>query len=311
MLRSRIRGVGSYLPAKILRNQDLAKSLETSDEWITGRTGIKQRHIAADTERTSDLAYEAAMDALKNSGMRASQIDMIVLATTTPDEIFPATAAKVQAKLGMTSGFAFDIQAVCSGFLYALNVADNFIRSGQVKTALVIGAETFSRIVDWNDRTTAILFGDGAGAVVLQADQGDVGIIGSILHSDGRYRDMLHTDASGKTRMQGKEVFKHAVKNLADVASEILAEYNFKGADIDWLIPHQANSRIIHATAEHLGVPLHKIIETIADHGNTSAASIPLAFATGVKDGRIKPGQLLLFEAMGGGFTWGASLAKF
>ncbi|MFY8095818.1 MAG: beta-ketoacyl-ACP synthase III [Niveispirillum sp.] len=322
-IRSVILGCGSYLPAKVMTNADLAQIVDTSDEWITERTGIKARHIAADGELTSDLAYNAAIAALSHAGVTAAELDLIVLATATPDNTFPATAVKVQARLGMTRGAAFDVQAVCSGFVYALSVADNFIKAGQAKTVLVIGAETFSRILDWNDRTTCVLFGDGAGAVVLRATDGagtsdDQGILSTHLHSDGNHHDLLYVDGGpsstqtvGHVRMRGQEVFKHAVVNLADVVKEALAANGLAADAIDWLVPHQANRRIIEGTGRKLKLPAERVVVTVDHHGNTSAASIPLALAEAVNDGRIKRGDLLLLEAMGGGFTWGGALVRF
>lgn len=322
-IRSVILGCGSYLPAKVMTNADLAQIVDTSDEWITERTGIKSRHIAADGELTSDLAYNAAIAAMEHAGVTADELDLIVLATATPDNTFPATAVKVQARLGMTRGAAFDVQAVCSGFVYALSVADNFIKAGQAKTVLVIGAETFSRILDWNDRTTCVLFGDGAGAVVLRATEGagtaeDQGILSTHLHSDGKHHDLLYVDGGpsstqtvGHVRMRGQEVFKHAVVNLADVVKEALAANGLAADAIDWLVPHQANRRIIEGTGRKLKLPAERVVVTVDHHGNTSAASIPLALAEAVNDGRIKRGDMLLLEAMGGGFTWGGALVRF
>lgn len=322
-IRSVALGCGSYLPAKVLTNDELAKIVETSNEWIVERTGIKRRHIAAEGELTSDLAEKASAAALKDAGIEGRDLDLIVMATSTPDETFPATATVLQARLGMTTGFAFDVQAVCSGFVYALAVADNFLKSGQAKRALVIGAETFSRILDWSDRGTCILFGDGAGAVILEAQtqkgaKRDRGILSTHLHSDGRYHDCLYVDGgpsstgtAGKLRMKGKEVFKHAVINLAAVVEETLAANKLKPADIDWVVPHQANKRILDGTAKRFSIPAERVIVTVEDHANTSAASIPLALDVAVKDGRIKKGDLLLLEAMGGGFTWGAALMRW
>lgn len=322
-IRSVILGCGSYLPAKVMTNADIAQVVDTSDEWITERTGIKSRHIAADGELTSDLAYNAAVAAMEHAGVTADELDLIVLATATPDNTFPATAVKVQARLGMTRGAAFDVQAVCSGFIYALSVADNFIKAGQAKTVLVIGAETFSRILDWNDRTTCVLFGDGAGAVVLRATEGagtaeDQGILSTHLHSDGNHHDLLYVDGGpsstqtvGHVRMRGQEVFKHAVVNLADVVKEALAANGLTADAIDWLVPHQANRRIIEGTGRKLKLPAERVVVTVDHHGNTSAASIPLALAEAVADGRIKRGDLMLLEAMGGGFTWGGALVRF
>ncbi|MDK9720376.1 MAG: ketoacyl-ACP synthase III [Rhodospirillales bacterium] len=322
-VRSQIAGVGSYLPARIVTNQELEKSVDTTDAWIVERSGIRQRYIAAEGETTSDLAYEAAKEALANAGLTGADLDLIIVGTATPDHTFPATAARVQARLGMTRGFAFDLQAVCSGFIYALATADNFIKSGQVKTALVIGAETFSRILDWQDRGTCVLFGDGAGAVVLKAGEGqgtsaDRGILSSHLHSDGRHYDLLYVDGgpsstktTGCVRMKGNEVFRHAVVNMAEVVGEALAANGLQASDIDWVVPHQANIRILEGTARKLGLPKERMVVTVDRHANTSAASIPLALAEAVKDGRIKQGQLLLLEAMGGGFTWGSCLVRF
>jgi 3-oxoacyl-[acyl-carrier-protein] synthase III len=322
-LRSVVAGCGSYLPERILTNNDLARMVDTSDEWIVQRTGIHERHIAAEGELTSDLALAAAKRALAAAEIEAGAIDLIVLATATPDETFPATATRVQAQLGLTRGAAFDVQAVCSGFVYALNVADNFIRLGQARTALVIGAETFSRILDWTDRATCVLFGDGAGAVVLRATEcagrpADRGVLSCHLHSDGRQHDLLYADggpsstgSAGHVRMQGKEVFRHAVTNLAAVVDEALTANGLAASDVDWLVPHQANRRILDGTAKKLGLGPEKVVITIDRHANTSAASIPLALAEAVADGRIQRGQLLLLEAMGGGFTWAASLVRW
>ena len=321
--RSHIAGCGSYLPERVITNNEMAKLVDTSDEWITARTGIERRHIAADGEKTSDLALHASTAALAAAGMRADDLDMIVLATATPDETFPATATMVQAKLGMTQGFAFDVQAVCSGFVYAMAVADNFLRVGQARTALVIGAETFSRILDWSDRGTCVLFGDGAGAVVLKSEPGngnvdDRGILSTRLHSDGRKHDMLYVDGgpsstqtTGHLRMLGKEVFRHAVTNLSSVVQEILEEAGLEAGDIDWLVPHQANKRILDSTAKKLKLSPDRVVITVQDHANTSAASVPLALDQATTDGRIKRGDLVLMEAMGGGFTWGACLARW
>ncbi len=322
--RSRIIGCGSYLPERILTNAELAEVLDTSDRWIVERTGIKQRHIAADGEFTSDLSLKAAQNALKHAGVPAEEIDLIVLATTTPDKTFPSTATKVQALLGMKGGAAFDVQAVCSGFIYALSIADNFIKAEQARTVLVIGAETFSRILDWEDRSTCVLFGDGAGAVVVRAavakdnETKAKGIISTHLHSDGRYGDLLHTDGGpsttqtvGKVRMAGKEVFRHAVVNLAAVVREALKANDLDISDIDWLVPHQANRRILDGTAKKLGIKPERVVVTVDRHANTSAASIPLALDVAVKDGRILPGHLILMEAMGGGMTWGSALVRW
>lgn len=321
--RSVIAGCGSYLPDRVLTNAELAAMVDTSDEWIVSRSGIKQRHIAADGEKTSDLAIMAARDALAKAGMDGADIDLIVLATATPDETFPATAATVQAALGMTGGAAFDIQAVCSGFIYALAIADNFIKAGQAGNVLVIGAETFSRILDWEDRSTCVLFGDGAGAVVLKAGEGegsvdDRGILATHLHSDGTKHDLLYVDGGpsstqtvGHLRMSGREVFRHAVINLSDVVHETLDGLDLSADDLDWIVPHQANKRIIDGTARRLGISKDKVVLTIDRHANTSAASVPLALTVAVADGRIKQGDLVLMEAMGGGFTWGSCLARW
>ena len=323
IIRSVIAGCGAYLPERVLSNDELAGEVDTTDEWIVKRTGIRQRHIAADGELTSDLALAAGRSALADAGIAPEDVDIIVLATATPDETFPATATTVQHSIGMKSGAAFDVQAVCSGFIYALNVADNFIRLGQAETALVIGAETFSRILDWTDRTTCVLFGDGAGAVALRAAQGegtiaDRGILANKIHSDGRHHDLLFVDGgpsstgtTGHLRMAGKEVFKHAVVNLSAVVDEVLDGTGISAAEVDWLVPHQANMRILKGTASRLGVPTEKIVVTVDRHANTSAASIPLAIAEAHGDGRLRQGQLVVLEAMGGGFTWGASLIRW
>ncbi len=322
-LRSVILGCGAYLPSRVLTNDELSRMVDTTDAWITERTGIKKRHIAADNEMTSDLAVAAARQALERSGLEAADIDLIVLATSTPDNTFPATATIVQAKLGMERGAAFDVQAVCSGFVFALAVADNFLKAGSFKRALVIGAETFSRILDWNDRATCVLFGDGAGAVVLEAQPAkgnghDRGMIGTYLHSDGRHKDMLYVDGGpsstgtvGHLRMHGREVFRFAVNKISDVIEESLSQNNLQAKDIAWFVPHQANERILLSTARKIGLSPEQIVMTVAEHGNTSAASIPLALNVAHEDGRIKPGDLVLMEAMGGGFTWGAALARW
>lgn len=322
MIRSKIVGIGSYLPPRVLTNSDLERMVDTSDAWIIERTGIKSRHIAAQNEYTSDLAVKAALKALENAGMTAKDLDMIILATTTPDETLPATATKVQKALGMTHGFAFDIQAVCSGFMFALATADNYIRSGAVRTVLVIGAETLSKIVDWKDRNTCVLFGDGAGGVILQASEGDgtskdTGILATALRSDGTYHDILKTTGGPSTTgtagyiyMEGREVFRHAVTNLADIARQVMADAGIESQDIDCLVPHQANSRIIEGTAKKLSMSMDKVVLSLPTHGNTSAASIPLALDFGVKSGQIKRGDLLLLESMGGGFTWAGSLIR-
>ncbi|MHA1544303.1 MAG: beta-ketoacyl-ACP synthase III [Alphaproteobacteria bacterium] len=323
IIRSVAVGCGSYLPEKVVTNEELAKTVDTSDEWIVERTGIKRRHIAADGELTSDLALHAAREALQDAGLEGKDIDLIVLATSTPDYTFPATATTVQATIGMTGGFAFDVQAVCSGFVYAIAVADNFIKAGQAKRALVIGAETFSRILDWQDRTTCVLFGDGAGAIILEAQEGegeitDRGVLSAHLHSDGRFQDCLYVDGgpsatqtTGHLRMKGREVFKHAVNNLASVVVETLEANILEPTDIDWVVPHQANKRILDGTAKKFKIPPERVIVTVDEHANTSAASIPLALCVAVKDGRIQKGHLLLMEAMGGGFTWGAVLMRW
>jgi 3-oxoacyl-[acyl-carrier-protein] synthase-3 len=322
-LRSVVLGCGSYLPARILSNDELARSVETTDEWIVQRTGIRERHIAAPGELTSDLALAAAKAALANAHIEASSIDLIVLGTSTPDQTFPATAVTVQAGLGITQGAAFDLQAVCSGFVYALSVADSMLRSGTAKRALVIGAETFSRILDWNDRTTCVLFGDGAGAWVLEAQEqpgtsADRGILTTHLRSDGRHRSKLYVDGGvsstqtvGHLRMEGKEVFKHAVAMITDVITDAFKATGYTAADIDWFVPHQANKRIIDGSAHKLGIAPEKVVMTVDRHGNTSAASIPLAMADAVADRRIKRGNLILLEAMGGGFTWGSVLLRW
>ncbi len=322
MQRSVIRSVGAYLPKRILTNAELAKQVNTSDEWIQERTGIRQRHIAAEGEFTSHLAIRAAQAALDNAGMAASSIDLIVLATSTPDQTFPATAATVQAELGITQGAAFDVQAVCSGFVYALTTADNFIKAGSAQNVLVIGAETFSRILDWEDRGTCVLFGDGAGAVVVTPagpdDAPGRGIMATRLRSDGQYRDKLYVDGGpsttqtvGRLRMEGREVFKHAVTNIASVMGETLELAGVSPTDIDLFVPHQANRRILEGTARKFGLSTDKVVITVGDHGNTSAASIPLALDVARQDGRLQRDSLVLMEAMGGGFTWGAVLARW
>lgn len=325
LYRSQIVGCGGYLPEKIVTNAELAKRLDTSDEWIVQRTGIRQRYVAAPGELTSDLAIAAARSALRAAGMTGNDLDLIVLATATPDHTFPATATRVQAELGMTRGAAFDVQAVCSGFIFALATADSMIRTGQVRTAIVIGAETFSRILDWNDRGTCVLFGDGAGALVLQgvpAVDGEGramrGILSSHLHSDGNHYKLLYVDGgpsstgtTGHLRMEGREVFRHAVQRLAEVVDEALAANGITAEQLDWLVPHQANRRIIESMGRKLGLPPEKVVVTIERHANTSAASVPLALAEASGDGRIRPGHLVLLEAMGGGLTWGASLVRW
>ena len=324
VVRSVVRGCGGYLPARVVTNDELARTMDTTDEWIVARTGIRQRHIAAADERTSDLAIEAAARALAAAGLPADAVDLIVLATTTPDETFPATALRVQTALGIGGSAAFDVQAVCTGFVYALAVADNFIKVGQARTALVIGAETFSRILDWNDRGTAVLFGDGAGAVVLQAtpsagDGHDRGVLSTHLHADGRFHDALYVDGgpsstpgrTGIVRMNGSIVFRQAIEKLAAVVEEALAANGLTGADIDWLVPHQANKRIIDGMARKLGLGADRVVVTVDRHANTSAASIPLALAEAAGDGRLQPGQLVLIEAIGGGLTWGAGVIRW
>jgi 3-oxoacyl-[acyl-carrier-protein] synthase III len=319
-LRSVVLGCGSYLPSRVVTNDELATKVDTTDEWIVQRTGIRQRHVAAEGEFTSDLALAAARRAIAHAGIRVDEIDVVIVATATPDNTFPATATKVQHKLGMTRGFAFDVQAVCSGFVYALSVADNFLKSGQAKTALVIGAETFSRLLDWTDRQTCVLFGDGAGAVVLraEADAGDRGILSTHLHSEGAHYDLLYVDGGpsstgtvGHLRMEGRKVFVHAVQRLAEVVDEALAAQHLTARDIDWLVPHQANKRIIDGVGKKLGLDPAHVVVTVDRHANTSAASIPLALAEAVHDGRIKRGELVLLEAMGGGFTWGSALVRW
>ena len=322
-MRSVIRGIGSYLPANKVSNADLEKMVDTSDDWIVQRTGIRNRHIAAEGETTSQLATHAAQDALANAGLTAQDIDLVIVATSSPDYTFPSTATQVQAAIGMHHGAAFDVQAVCSGFVYAVTIADKFLISGSHQRALVIGAETFSRLLDWNDRTTCVLFGDGAGAVVMEAQDGtgtvqDRGVLTTHLRSDGRHREKLYVDGGpsstktvGNLRMQGKDVFRHAVSMVTDVMVDAFAVTGTTAADLDWFVPHQANRRIIDASAEKLGIAPEKIVITVDQHGNTSAASIPLALATAVKDGRIKPGQLVMIEAMGGGFTWGSALIRW
>ena len=323
VLRSVVLGCGSYLPSRILSNDELARSVDTTDEWIVQRTGIRERHIAAPGELTSDLAINAARAALANAHIEASSIDLIVLGTSTPDQTFPATAVTVQAGLGITQGAAFDLQAVCSGFVYALQVTDALLRLGAYKRALVIGAETFSRILDWNDRTTCVLFGDGAGALVLEAQEqpgttDDRGILTTHLRSDGRHKSKLYVDGGvsstqtvGHLRMEGREVFKHAVAMITDVIYDAFKATGTSAADIDWFVPHQANKRIIDGSAHKLGISPEKVVMTVDRHGNTSAASIPLALADAVADRRIKRGNLILLEAMGGGFTWGSALLRW
>ena len=315
---SRIAGTGKYLPERVLTNADLEKMVETTDEWIKTRTGIELRHIAADNEYTSDLAYKAGLAALENAGLTASDIDLVLVGTTTPDLIFPNVACLVQEKLGIKACPAFSVEAACSGFLYGLVVADQFLRLGQARRALVIGAETMSRIIDWTDRETCVLFGDGAGAVILEASESP-GIMFSTLGADGRYRDLLYASSGvslrqregAALRMKGNEVFKVAVRTLENLVDEVVEKNNLEKGQIDWLIPHQANIRIISATAKRLELPMERVILTVREHGNTSAASVPMALDTAIRDGRIKRGDLLLLEAFGGGFTWGASLIRY
>jgi len=323
MRRSVIMGCGHYLPARVLSNQELAAQVDTSDEWIVERTGIRNRHIAAEGETTSQMAIKAAQHALKQAGLEAQDIDLIIVATATPDYTFPSTATQVQAGLGITHGAAFDVQAVCSGFVYALSTADKFLISGSHQRALVIGAETFSRILDWNDRTTCVLFGDGAGAVIVEAQEGagqlqDRGVLSTHLRADGRYVDKLYVDGgpsstatTGHLRMEGREVFRYAVTYLAEIIEEAFTTTGLTADDVDWFVPHQANRRIIEATARKLSIDPAKVVMTVENHGNTSAASIPLALSTAVADGRIKKGQVVLMEAMGGGFTWGSALVRW
>lgn len=323
VIRSVIAGCGSALPQRVMTNADLSKIVDTSDEWIVERSGIKARHIAGDGETTRSLGTEAARRALAHAGLEAADVDLIIVATATPDNTFPATATLIQADLGITRGAAFDVHAVCSGFVYGLTVADAMIKAGQAQCVLVIGSETFSRILDWSDRTTCVLFGDGAGAMVLKGarvtdSNASPGILISRIRSDGRYNDKLYVDGGpsttktvGHLRMEGREVFKHAVVNIASVMDEAMVEAGVKPEQVDWFVPHQANRRILEGTARKLGIPEDRIVMTLDRHGNTSAASIPLAFDAAVKDGRIRKGDLVLFEAMGGGFTWGAVLARY
>ncbi|KXG86099.1 beta-ketoacyl-ACP synthase III [Agrobacterium bohemicum] len=323
MIRSIIRGYGAALPKRVMTNQDIEAIVETTDEWIVQRTGIKQRYIAGEGETTSSLGEQAARAALENAGIKPEEIDLIIVATSTPDNTFPATAVNIQNRLGITSGFAFDVQAVCSGFVYAMATADLYIRGGMAKRVLVIGAETFSRILDWTDRTTCVLFGDGAGAVVLEAGEGegktsDRGVLTSNLRSDGSHKDKLYVDGGpsttgtvGHLRMEGREVFKHAVGMITDVIEAAFEATGTTADDLDWLVPHQANRRIIDGSAKKLGIPSEKVVITVDQHGNTSAASIPLALAVAAADGRIKKGDLVMLEAMGGGFTWGAVLLRW
>lgn len=318
-LRSVLTGAGSYLPKRVLSNAELAKIVDTSDEWIVERTGIRERRIAAEEEKTSDLAIAASVKALEAAGRNADEIDLLILATTTPDLTFPATASRVQAALGMSKGVAFDLQAVCSGFIFALATADNFLARGQAQRALVIGAETFSRIMDWEDRGTCVLFGDGAGAVVLEAqnDAGERGVISTFLRTDGRMHDLLYVDGGpsqtqsvGKVRMVGNAVFRQAVEHISGAMLEACARAGVSIADVDWFVPHQANQRILDGVARKLGIDVSKVVSTVAKHGNTSAASVPLALDAAMADGRIKQGDLVLMEALGGGLTWGAALVR-
>ena len=321
--RARAISCGHYLPSRIVTNKELAARIDTTDDWIRTRTGILQRHIAADNEKTSDLAIAAARSALANAGLTGADIDAIVLATATPDQTFPATATRVQHAIGMRNGFAFDLHAVCAGFIYAIANANSLILSGMARRVLVIGAETFSRILDWNDRSTCVLFGDGAGAVILEATEAkgsnsDRGILGVCLHSDGAHNQLLYvnggpstTRETGFLQMEGKEVFRHAVVKLAEVADEVMEKVGVTGTDVDWIVPHQANLRIIESTAKKTGVPMSKVVVTVQDHGNTSAASIPLALSIAVNDGRIVPRNLLLMEAIGGGLAWGSALLRW
>jgi 3-oxoacyl-[acyl-carrier-protein] synthase-3 len=323
MIRAVPIGAGHYLPKKVVTNTELAETVDTSDEWIVARTGIERRHFAAKGEFTSDLAIKAAQGALENAGITADDIDTIVLATSTPDQTFPSTATKVQAGLGMAHGFAFDVQAVCAGFAFALTTANSLIVSGQSNRILVIGAETFSRIMDWEDRTTCVLFGDGAGAMILEAQEcegkpTDRGILGCELSSDGKYNDLLYVDGgvsttqtTGVLRMQGQEVFKHAVGKLAAAGETVMERAGVTSADVDWVVPHQANLRIIKSTAKKMGVPMEKVVLTVQDHGNTSAASIPLALSVAVQEGKIKRNDLVLTEAIGGGLAWGAVIFRW
>jgi 3-oxoacyl-[acyl-carrier-protein] synthase-3 len=317
-LRSVVAGTGSALPKRRVDNAELAETVDTSDQWIVERTGIRSRYIAGEGETTASLATEAARRALEDAGIPATEIDLIVLATATPDQTFPSSATKVQAALGINDCVAFDVHAVCTGFLYAVSVADSMLRAGNGTTALVVGAETFSRILDWEDRTTCVLFGDGAGALVLRAEEGESGILATRLHADGRHNDLLFVDGGpsttgtvGKLRMKGREVFRHAVVNLADVMGEVLGAAGLSSDEVDWVVPHQANARILDATAKKLGLPSEKVVVTVDRHANTSAASVPLALDAAVKDGRIKRGDIVVLEAMGGGFTWGAAVLRY
>ena len=323
MIRSVVRGFGAALPKRVVTNSELEKTVDTTDEWIVQRTGITQRYIAAPEETSASLGADAARAALENAGLTPADIDVIIVATSTPDNTFPATAVNIQHRLGMTHGFAFDMQAVCTGFVYAVTTADSFIRSGQARRVLVIGTETFSRILDWTDRTTCVLFGDGAGAIVLEAEEGagtveDRGVLAASLRSDGSHKEKLYVDGGpsttgtvGHLRMEGREVFKHAVGMITDVIIDAFDKTGLTPDDLDWLVPHQANRRIIEGSAKKLAIPLEKVVITVDLHGNTSAASIPLALAVAASDGRIKKGDLVMLEAMGGGFTWGAVLLRW
>jgi len=317
-LRSVVLGAGSALPKRRVTNDELAQTVDTSDAWIVERTGIRSRYLAGEGETTASLATDAARKALESAGIDATDIGLIVLATATPDQTFPSSATKVQAALGIDDCIAFDVHAVCTGFLYALSVADSMLRGGNAKKALVIGAETFSRILDWDDRGTCVLFGDGAGAIVLGAEETESGILATKLHADGRHNDLLFVDGGpsttgtvGKLRMKGREVFRHAVVNLAAVMNEVLDAAGLTAAEVDWVVPHQANQRILDATAKKLGLPPEKVVVTVSEHANTSAASVPLAFDTAIRDGRIKRGDVVILEAMGGGFTWGAAALRY
>jgi 3-oxoacyl-[acyl-carrier-protein] synthase-3 len=321
-LRAVVKGVGHFLPARVVENAEFEASLDTSDEWIRSRSGIERRHFAAEGETTAGMAATAARAALKDAGLRASDIDAVIVATSTADFTFPSAATMVQAELGMESGFAFDVQAVCAGFVYALSSANAMILSGQARRVLVIGAETFSRIMDWTDRSTCVLFGDGAGALILAAEEGsgtsaDRGILATDLHSDGRHRDLLYVDGgvstgtTGHLRMQGNQVFRHAVEKLAATAETAMARAGITADEVDWIVPHQANIRIIQGTAKKLGLPMERVVVTVQDHGNTSAASIPLALSVGVARGQIKPGDLIVTEAIGGGLAWGAVVLRW
>ena len=321
-IRAVVQGVGHYLPERVVPNAYFEEKVDTSDDWIRSRTGIERRHFAAENETTSDMAAQAGRNALAMAGLSADDLDAVIVATSTADLTFPSAATMVQSKLGMTGGFAFDVQAVCAGFVFALANANALIVSGQAKRVMVIGAETFSRILDFNDRTTCVLFGDGAGALILEAGEGtgensDRGILATDLNSDGSYRDILYVDGgvstqtTGHLRMQGKEVFRHAVEKLAKTAHASLDKIGLTGDDVDWIVPHQANLRIIKSTAQKMGVGMDRVVVTVQDHGNTSAASIPLALSAGIADGRIRPGQLLLMEAIGGGLAWGSALIRW